>query len=88
VQSFADTAALMMHLDVVIGVDTAVIHLAGALGRPAWLMLNAYSTDWRWLLDRDSSPWYSSARLFRQPSRGDWTSVTKKMIQYLSWYKV
>jgi len=88
VQSFADTAALMMHLDVVIGVDTAVIHLAGALGRPAWLMLNAYSTDWRWLLDRDSSPWYSSARLFRQPARGDWNSVTKKIAQYLSWYKI
>lgn len=88
VQSFADTAALMMNLDVVISVDTAVTHLAGALGRPVWLMLNAYATDWRWLLDRDSSPWYSSARLFRQPGRGDWASVTKKIAQYLSWYKV
>ena len=88
VQSFADTAALMMNLDVVISVDTAVTHLAGALGRPVWLMLNAYATDWRWLLDRDSSPWYSSARLFRQPARGDWASVTQKIAQYLSWYKV
>lgn len=88
VQSFADTAALMMNLDVVISVDTAITHLAGALGRPVWLMLNAYATDWRWLLDRDSSPWYSSARLFRQPVRGDWASVTKKISQYLSWYKV
>lgn len=88
VQSFADTAALMMNLDVVISVDTAVTHLAGALGRPVWLMLNAYATDWRWLLDRDSSPWYSSARLFRQPARGDWASVTRKIAQYLSWYKV
>lgn len=88
VQSFADTAALMMNLDVVISVDTAITHLAGALGRPAWLMLNAYATDWRWLLGRDSSPWYVSARLFRQPTRGDWASVTEKITQYLSWYKV
>ena len=86
--SFAETAALIMHMDVVIGVDTAVSHLAGALGRPAWIMLNAYATDWRWLLDRDSSPWYSTARLFRQPAMGDWTSVTKKVAQYLSWFKV
>jgi hypothetical protein len=86
--SFAETAALIMHMDVVIGVDTAVSHLAGALGRPAWIMLNAYATDWRWLLDRDSSPWYSTARLFRQPTMGDWTSVTKKITQYLSWFKV
>jgi hypothetical protein len=88
VHSFADTAALMQHLDVVVGVDTAVSHLAGALGRPTWIMLNAYATDWRWLTDRDSSPWYSGARLFRQPSRGDWASVTKKVAQYLSWFKV
>jgi tetratricopeptide (TPR) repeat protein len=88
VNSFADTAALMMHLDVVIGVDTAVTHLAGALGRPVWVMLNAFATDWRWLLDRDSSPWYSSARLFRQPTMGDWPSVLKKIEQYLAWFKI
>jgi hypothetical protein len=88
ISSFADTAALMMHLDVVVSVDTAITHLAGALGRPVWVMLNAFATDWRWLLDRDSSPWYSSARLFRQPTRGDWASVTKKIVQYLAWYKV
>jgi hypothetical protein len=88
VHSFADTAALMQNLDVVVGVDTAVSHLAGALGRPVWLMLNAYATDWRWLTDRDSSPWYSTVRLFRQPSRGDWASVTRKVAQYLSWFKV
>ena len=86
--SFAETSALIMHMDVVIGVDTAVSHLAGALGRPVWIMLNAYATDWRWLLDRDSSPWYSTARLFRQPVMGDWTSVTKKVTQYLNWFKV
>ena len=88
IQSFADTAALMQNLDVVVGVDTAVTHLAGALGRPTWIMLNAYATDWRWLADRDSSPWYSSVRLFRQPVRADWTSVIKKVNQYLSWFKV
>ena len=88
IASFADTAALMMHLDVVISVDTAITHLAGSLGRPAWVMLNAYATDWRWLLGRDDSPWYSSARLFRQPQMGDWESVTKKIAQYLSWFKI
>jgi hypothetical protein len=88
IRSFADTAALMQHLDVVISVDTAISHLAGALGRPTWIMLNQYALDWRWLLDRDSSPWYSNARLFRQPARGDWASVTKKIAQYLSWYKI
>lgn len=88
VQNFADTAALMMHLDIIVGVDTAVSHLAGALGRPVWIMLNQFAVDWRWLLDRDSSPWYSTARLFRQPARGDWASVTQKVVQYLSWFKV
>jgi hypothetical protein len=88
IRNFADTAALMMHMDVVISVDTAITHLAGSLGRPVWVMLNAYSTDWRWLLDRDSSPWYSSARLFRQSAMGDWESVTKKIAQYLSWFKI
>jgi len=86
--SFADTAALIMHMDVVISVDTAISHLSGALGRPTWVMLNQYGQDWRWLLDRNNSPWYSTATLFRQPTRGDWASVTKKIAQYLSWYKV
>jgi len=88
IASFADTAALIMCLDVVVSVDTAITHLAGSLGRPVWVMLNQYSTDWRWLLNRDSSPWYSTARLFRQPVRGDWASVTRKITQYLSWFKV
>jgi ADP-heptose:LPS heptosyltransferase len=88
ITSFADTAALIMHMDVVISVDTAISHLSGALGRPTWVMLNQYGQDWRWLLDRNNSPWYSTATLFRQPTRGDWASVTKKISQYLSWYKV
>ena len=88
IRSFADSAALIMHMDVVLSVDTAVAHLAGALGRPVWVMLSQYALDWRWLLDRDSSPWYSTARLFRQPTMGDWTSVTDKIHKFLSWYKI
>jgi hypothetical protein len=88
VQSFADTAALINCMDVVISVDTAITHLAGAMGRPTWLMLQWFATDWRWMLDRDSSPWYSTVRIFRQPSMGDWKSVTKKIEQYLTWFKV
>ena len=71
---FAETACLIEALDLVIGVDTAVIHLAGALGRPVWL-LNRADTDWRWLLGRDDSPWYPTLRQFRQPGAGDWDSV-------------
>jgi hypothetical protein len=88
VRNFADSAALIHHMDVVISVDTAVAHLSGALGRPTWIPLNWYGTDWRWLLNRDSSPWYPSARLFRQPSLGDWGTVIDRIHQYLSWFKV
>lgn len=88
IASFSDTAALISCMDVVISVDTAIAHLSGALGRPTWIMLQKFATDWRWLLSRESSPWYSTARLFRQPDFDDWTSVTKKVAQYLSWFKV
>jgi hypothetical protein len=88
IRNFADSAALLMHMDVVLSVDTAVAHLAGALGRPVWVMLSQYALDWRWLLDRDSSPWYLTARLFRQPKMGDWVSVTDKIHKFLSWYKI
>ena len=88
VQSFADTAALINCVDVVISVDTAITHLAAAMGRPTWLMLQWFATDWRWMLDRDSNPWYPTVRIFRQPSMGDWESVTRKIEQYLSWFKV
>ena len=71
---FADTAALLSTLDLVITVDTVVAHLAGALGKPVWL-LNRFDTDWRWLLNRDDSPWYPTLRQFRQSSPGEWTSV-------------
>jgi ADP-heptose:LPS heptosyltransferase len=88
VRSFADSAALIHHMDVVISVDTAVAHLSGALGRPTWIPLNWYGVDWRWLLNRDDNPWYPSARLFRQTALGDWKPVTDKIHQYLSWFKV
>jgi len=88
IRNFADSAALIHHMDVVISVDTAVAHLSGALGRPTWIPLNWYGTDWRWLLNRDDSPWYPAARLFRQPSLGDWATVVDRIHQYLSWFKV
>lgn len=88
IRNFADTSALIHHLDVVLSVDTAVAHLAGAMGRPTWIMLNWFALDWRWLLNRDDNPWYQSARLFRQPSMGDWKSVTDKIHQYLTWFKI
>ncbi|MBV8132837.1 MAG: glycosyltransferase family protein [Alphaproteobacteria bacterium] len=77
-ENFADTAALIDGLDLVISVDTAVAHLAGALGKPVWLM-NRFDTDWRWLLNRDDSPWYPLLRQFRQPAPGDWISVIAKV---------
>lgn len=72
--TFAETAALVAELDLVISIDTAVAHLAGALGKPVWILL-PYTPDWRWGLERADSPWYPSARLIRQPARGDWRSV-------------
>ncbi|RXZ32814.1 tetratricopeptide repeat protein [Oxalobacteraceae bacterium CAVE-383] len=71
---FADTAGMIANLDLVISVDTSVVHLAGALGAPTWTLV-AYTPDWRWLLDREDSPWYPSMRLFRQKKQGDWPGV-------------
>jgi Flp pilus assembly protein TadD len=71
---FADTAALIANLDLVITVDTAVAHLAGAMAKPVWLML-PWVPDWRWMMGRSDSPWYPTARLFRQPAAGDWKTV-------------
>jgi tetratricopeptide (TPR) repeat protein len=80
---YADTAALISLLDVVVTIDTSVAHLAGALGKPVWIML-PYSADWRWLLDRDDSPWYPTARLFRQNRRGDWDGVVADVAKELA----
>jgi hypothetical protein len=80
---FTDTAALIDGLDLVISVDTAVAHLAGALGKPVWL-LNRFDTCWRWLLNRDDSPWYPRLRQFRQPAPGDWHSVLREAADALT----
>jgi Flp pilus assembly protein TadD len=74
----AQTAALIANVDLVISVDTAVAHLAGALAKPTWLLL-PYAPDWRWLLDRDDSPWYATLRLFRQPAPGNWTEPLSRI---------
>jgi Flp pilus assembly protein TadD len=74
----ADTAAMLSHLDLLLTVDTSVAHLAGALGRPVWLLLPAVP-DWRWMRDREDSPWYPSARLFRQSTLGDWDSLLARV---------
>jgi hypothetical protein len=76
IASFEDTAAIIALLDLVITVDTSVAHLAGALGKPVWILLpHGEAGDWRWLRDRTDSPWYASARLFRQPHLGHWPAV-------------
>ncbi len=77
-QAFLDSAAVMTQLDLIITCDTALAHLAGALGRPTWIALK-HVPDWRWLLERSDSPWYPSVRLFRQSRRGDWESVFAAM---------
>lgn len=88
IQSWLDTAGLMHHLDIVLGVDTAISHMGGAMGRPTWVMLNAFAVDWRWLLNRNDSPWYITATLFRQPVPDDWDSVLKRVERFLELNKI
>jgi tetratricopeptide (TPR) repeat protein len=80
---FADTAALISTLDLVISVDTSTAHLAGALGKPVWILL-PHAPDWRWLLQREDSPWYPGARLFRQEKPDDWSAPLDRVRQALS----
>jgi tetratricopeptide (TPR) repeat protein len=82
INDFSDTAALIKNLDLIISVDTAVTHLAGALGKPVWTLI-PFRSDWRWMLNRDHSPWYPTMRLFRQPSPKDWESVIEKVTDEL-----
>ena len=88
---FSDTAALCELMDLVISVDTSVAHLAGAIGKTTWVLL-PHVPDWRWLLDREDSPWYPSIKIYRQPSHGDWDSVMKRirhdLIEYSNNWKL
>ena len=76
-------AALMENLDLIITVDTSMGHLAGALGKPVWIMIPK-AADWRWMLEREDSPWYPTARLFRQPKPGEWDTVIDKLCAALA----
>jgi ADP-heptose:LPS heptosyltransferase len=78
--AFVDTAAVMTKLDLVIAPDTALAHLAGALGVPVWVAL-LFVADWRWLRDREDSPWYPTMRLFRQSEAGHWSPVFERMAE-------
>jgi ADP-heptose:LPS heptosyltransferase len=82
-KDFADTAGLIAEMDMVIAVDTAVAHLAGATGKPVWVLLHTGETarppEWRWLLNRDDSPWYPTMRLYRQTTPGDWTTPIERL---------
>ena len=77
-KDFSEAAALLSCLDLVISVDSCMAHLAGAVGTPVWVLLQ-YTPDWRWLLDRDDSPWYPTARLFRQRRHDDWDEVVARV---------
>lgn len=79
---FAETAAALDQLDLLISVDTSVVHVAGAINRPAWVLI-PYAPDWRWGLESDTSPWYPSVRLFRQPKSGDWETVLENIAKAL-----
>ena len=83
VDAFIDTAAVMMSLDLIITTDTAIGHLAGALGRPVWLLL-ATNPHWPWMLKREDTPWYPHTRLFRQREAGAWQDVFERMAHRLN----
>jgi ADP-heptose:LPS heptosyltransferase len=78
VKDFADSAAIIANMDAVVTIDTSVAHLAGALAKPLWIAL-PWTPTWRWMVDRDDSPWYPTARLFRQRTMGDWGDVMERI---------
>jgi Glycosyltransferase family 9 (heptosyltransferase) len=82
-ETFLDTAAVIALCDLVIAADTAVAHLAGAMGRPLWVLI-PFAPDWRWTLHREKSPWYPTARLFRQTALGDWDGVIARVAAELA----
>jgi hypothetical protein len=83
ISDFADTAALIEHLDLIIAVDTSTAHVAAAMGKPVWLVL-PFVAEWRWLIGRSDTPWYPTMRLFRQPKLNDWDGAITKMIEPLN----
>jgi len=83
VQSFVDTAALVDKLDLVISVDTSVAHLAGAMGKPVWL-LNRFESEWRWMRGKSTTPWYPSMKLFNEPRPGHWAAVVEEIRRELT----
>ena len=85
-KDFAETAALLELIDVVVSVDTAVANLAGAMGKPLWILLPYIPMDWRWMLDREDSVWYPTARLFRQSADRDWAGVIGRVNEELAWH--
>ena len=88
VNHWGDTAALMYNLDLVISVDTSTAHLAGAMGRPTWVPLTKFAVDWRWGVNTDTTPWYPTVRLYRQPNYGDWGSTVDQMSKFLKYFKI
>jgi hypothetical protein len=78
-KDFGETAAIVAGLDLVITVDTSIAHLAGSMGKPTWILVYAAGADWRWMRGREDSPWYPSARLFRQRTPGDWAPVFRRL---------
>lgn len=82
IRNFDDSAAILRVVDLLVSIDSSPVHLAGALGRPVWTLL-PFAAEWRWMLTREDSPWYPTMRLFRQPSRGDWSSVLERVAREL-----
>ena len=83
---FAESAAALCALDLLVAADTSIVHLAGAIRRPVWTMV-PFSPDWRWMLGRDDTPWYPSMRLFRQPRQRDWKSVFARVAEELARFR-